>query len=193
MKKIMTMALCLATTTAVAETDLAVFAENSQAKGWGLFGESPAMFEAKVVDLLCEVTGDCADNCGDGRRQLGLLRTLDDVLVFPNKNSQTSFNGAWADLLPYCNQVVEVDGLLIEDDLTGAKNVYLVQSIRESGAEEWVKANNWTKVWAENHPEADGKGPWFRRDPRVLAEIAAEGYFGLGAEREAELKAELFE
>lgn len=156
------------------------FSEGSTARSWNLYAEVPAKFEAKVVDILCTVAGDCANQCTDGR-QLGLLRTADDVLVFPNKNTQTSFNGAAPDLLGYCGQTVTVDGLLIEDeDIPGAKNIYQLQTIQEAGAEEAKKANQWTKIWAKKHPEAKGKGPWFRRDPRVLAEIASEGYLGLG-------------
>ncbi len=169
------------------------FEEGSEAKTWNLYAEQPARFEATVVDILCELTGDCPDNCGDGSRQLGLVRTVDDVLVFPNKNSQPAFTGAVQELLPYCAQEVEVDGLLLEDDYVGAKNIYLVQRIRALDSEDWVKANSWTKRWAENHPEAAGKGPWFRRDPRVLAEIAREGYFGLGLEQDEEIKDFLFE
>ena len=60
--------------------------------------------------------------------------------------------------------------------------MYLLQKIRESATEDWVKANRWTKDWAAANPEAKGKGPWFRRDPRVLAEIEAEGYLGLGTD-----------
>ena len=43
------------------------------AEGWGIEHETETRVEAKVVDLLCEVTGECTDNCGDGKRQLGLL------------------------------------------------------------------------------------------------------------------------
>ena len=169
------------------------FSEGSEARPWDLIGEQPARFEAKVVDILCELTEDCADNCGNGNRQLGLLRSIDNVLVFPNKNSQPAFTGAVQELVPYCNQVIEVDGLLIEDEFVNATNIYLLQRILPPGAEEWVRANSWTKVWAENHPEAAGKGPWFRRDPRVLAEIAREGYFGLGLARDEEIKDEWFD
>ena len=42
------------------------------AKEWGIDGEEVVRADATVVDLLCEVTGNCADNCGDGKRQLGL-------------------------------------------------------------------------------------------------------------------------
>ncbi|MEM6408650.1 MAG: hypothetical protein AAF700_09555 [Pseudomonadota bacterium] len=156
------------------------FSANSNARSWGLFGESLATFEAEVVDILCTVAGDCANQCADGR-QLGLVRTADNQLIFPQKNSQTSFNGAATDLLPYCGKTVDVDGLMIEDeDTPGATNIYQIQFIKEAGAEEWQKANTWTKGWAAKHPEAKGKGPWFRRDPRVLAAIEANGYLGLG-------------
>lgn len=49
------------------------YSAGSEAKSWNLLGEEKARFTAKVVDLLCELGGDCADNCGEGRRQLGLL------------------------------------------------------------------------------------------------------------------------
>lgn len=194
LKLLMSSALCLVTSTAFAqEADPWAFEEGSEAKSWNLFAEIPATFEATVVDLLCEVAGQCAEDCGGGKRQLGLLRSADGVLIYPNKNSQAAFTGASAELYPYCGQVVEVDGLILDDPDLGATNIYLLQTIRVAGETEWVKANQWTKVWAENHPEADGKGPWFRRDPRVLAEIAEEGYFGLGLEKDEELKAVIFE
>lgn len=158
------------------------FSEGSEARSWNLYAEQPARFEAKVVDILCELTGDCPGNCGDGKRQLGLLRAVDKVLVYPNKNSQPAFTGAALELAPYCGADVEVDGLMIDDPDLGAKNIYLVQKIRNLGEEEWVTANSWTKKWAEVNPDAEGKGPWFRRDPRINAMIAATGYLGLGLE-----------
>ena len=194
LKPILTAALCLTTTTAIAqEADPWAFSEGSEARSWNLYAEIPATFEATVVDLLCEVAGDCVDNCGDGRRQLGLLRSADNMLIFPNKNAQSSFNGATADLLPYCGQTVEVDGLILDDPDLGATNIYLVQTIRVAGESEWQRANRWTDAWAERNPDAAGEGPWFRRDPRVLAEIAKEGYFGLGLEKDEELKDIIFE
>ncbi|WP_295317403.1 hypothetical protein [Roseobacter sp.] len=157
------------------------FSEGSEAKTWNLYAEAPARFEATVVDILCELTGDCPQDCGDGMRQLGLVRTADNVMVLPMKNSQPAFTGAAAELAPFCNQVIEVDGLLIEDEDLGASNIYLVQRIK-AGDADWIKANTWTKKWAERHPEAAGKGPWFRRDPRVNEVIGREGYLGLGPE-----------
>ena len=181
--------LCLLATPTLAQD----FSEGSEARSWNLYAETPAFFEAKVVDITCEVTGDCAANCGDGSRQLGLVRVADDVLVYPNKNAQTGFQGAGIDLLPYCENVVEVDGLLLEDEDVGFKNIYQIQKIRAKGDAEWVKANSWTKAWDVKYPEAAGKGPWFRRDPRVKAHIAETGHLGLGAEADAALIKELFE
>jgi hypothetical protein len=156
------------------------FAEGSTAKSWNLYAEQNAFFKAKVVDPLCTLAGDCPDNCGDGKRQLALLRAVDDVMVLPLKNSQAAFTGAANELQPFCGKAVEVDGLLMEDEDLNAKNLYMIQKIRLVGAEKWTKANRKTKDWAKANPEAKGKGPWFRRDPRVKAEIASEGYLGLG-------------
>ena len=61
------------------------------------------------------------------------------------------------------------------------------------GDGETVKANRWSKVWAEDNPDAGGDGPWFRRDPAVQAELDEEGWFGLGLERDTEILKELFE
>ncbi len=167
------------------------FSEGSEARSWNLYAEVPARFEAKVVDVLCELSGDCPDNCGEGARQLGLIRTADDVMVLPMKNSQPAFTGAVAELAPFCGQVIEVDGLMIEDEDLNARNIYLVQRIK-AGEADWIKANTWTKSWAEAHPDAAGKGPWFRRDPRIKEVIASEGYLGLGLEADATYAEENF-
>jgi len=163
------------------------FAERSQAREWGLSGEEKATFTGKVVDITCELAGDCADNCGNGNRNLGIVREADNVLVLVMKNSQAAFNGAVEDLLPYCNKRVDVDGVLVGADEFVTAKFYMVQSIREAGAPEWSKANLWTKRWAEKNPNAttpsgSTKGPWFRRDPRVLKQLAKDGHFGLGLE-----------
>ncbi len=187
MKKLIALLAILASPAAAQD-----FSEGSEANPWNLYAETPARFEAKVVDLLCELTGDCATNCGDGRRQLGLLRSPDGILVYPNKNSQPAFTGAVVELAPFCGQQVEVDGLMIEDPELNVKNVYLVQKIRNVGDEEWTKAKQWTKVWADENPDAGGKGPWFRRDPRVNEMIAQDGYLGIGLEEDEKFIADWF-
>ena len=168
------------------------FSAGSEAESWNLYAEQPARFEAKVVDILCEIAGDCAADCGAGKRQLGLLRVADNALVYPNKNGQPVFSGAASELLPYCGQQVEVDGLMISDPDIGATNIYQLQKIRAAGAADWVKSNRWTKDWQAANPANTGKEPWFRRDPRVNARIAASGYLGLGLDTDKAFIAELF-
>jgi len=88
------------------------FSAGSNAKEYGFFDEEKATFSAKVVDILCELTGDCRDDCGAGNRHLGIVRDADDKLIMVLKNAQFSFNGPAEDLLPYCNKAVDVDGVL---------------------------------------------------------------------------------
>lgn len=181
MLKKITMLACLLALPAQAEEG--AFAAGSEAKSWNLTAQEKARFTARVVDVLCELTGDCPDACGGGTRQLGLLREADDVLVFPTKNGQPLFTGAATDLAPYCGKVIEVDGLLTGggEVSAGAAKVYQIQRLREVGGE-WARANRWTKEWAKRNPDATGRGPWYRRDPRITGEIARDGYLGLGPE-----------
>ena len=159
------------------------FSKDSQANSWNLYGEEKARFSGKVVDILCELAGDCTDSCGNGARQLGIIRSADDVLVPVLKNGQPLFNGAIPDLLPYCGETVEVDGLIIKDENTPGPGFYQIQLIRRDGEAEFRKANLWTKKWDEEHPELAGKkGQWFRRDPVIIKHIEKDGYFGLGEE-----------
>ncbi len=163
------------------------FSAGSKAKPWNLLGEEQATFSAKVVDVLCELTGDCPDNCGDGQRQLGLLRDADTALIMPMKNRQAAFTGAANDLLPYCGKAVDVDGLMVGDEDYTPVKYYMVQFIREAGARKWNKASRWTKDWNKANPDLKKvKGPWFRKDPRVKAKIAESGYLGLGLEIDKE-------
>jgi hypothetical protein len=156
------------------------FSEGSEARSWNLAWEEPARFEAQVVDMLCEVADDCANECGAGR-QLGLLRAADGVLTYPNKNNQGLFTGAAVDLAPFCGMQVEVDGLMIEDEYIGATNVYQVQMIRIVGDADWTTADGWTDAWAEANPDAAAQeGRWYRNDPRIAALLEAAGYLGTG-------------
>ena len=181
----------LAYTAFVLPTNAQDYSANSEAKTWNLYAEVPARFTATVTDPLCEFTGQCTPDCGAGRQQIVLIRQDDDVMVFPLKNNQPAFTGAAVELAPFCGQTVEVDGLMIDDPDIGATNVYLVQRMKPEGAD-WITANQWTKDWAARHPESEGKGPWFRRDPRVNAEIEAEGYLGLGPEVDGPFIADWF-
>ncbi len=157
------------------------FSAGSKAETLGLTGEQKATFSGKVVDILCELAGDCPGNCGDGNRNLGIVRTSDSKLVIVSKNAQFEFNGGVDDLLPYCGQTVDVDGLLLGDDPSVPGKIYMMQFVRRSGETEWTKAELWTSAWEKRNPAAKGEGPWYNRDPRVTKQIERSGYFGLGA------------
>ncbi len=175
----------LAATPALAEGE---FSAGSEAKSWSLMGEEMARFEGKVVDALCALTGDCPADCGAGKRQMGILRSADGRFLLVNKNGQPAFTGATVDLVPYCGQTVEVDGLLVGDrDVTpvlGDGKLFQVQTVRILGEGAAKKTNLWTKDWAERNSDVGGKGPWFRRDPEVMEQIEAHGRLGLGAEED---------
>lgn len=182
MKRIVVAVALLAASPALAEGD---FAAGSEAKSWGLAGEANAIFEATVIDALCYMTGDCLEDCGAGKRQMGVLRLDDDRFLLANKNGQPVFTGATVDLAPYCGQTVEVDGLLVGDPeitpgITGAK-LFQVQTVRVIDTDAVQKTNLWTQDWAKRNAAVGGDGPWYERDPNVAAEIEANGRLGLGA------------
>ena len=146
---------------------------------WGLPGEEVVRFEAKVVDILCELTGNCAEGCGAGRRQLGLL-TDEGRLVLPLKNF-TPFSGATAELTDFCGKRVVADGLF---STNRGHTIFALQFVKEAPDGKWRRANRFLPQWAEANGFAPG-GPeakqWFRNDPQVKAMIAADGVLGLGA------------
>lgn len=155
----------------------------SQAENWGLQNEEPAVLSGRIVDILCELTKDCPAECGAGKRQLGLV-TSGGRLVPVAKNSQPLFNGAVTDLLPYCQKLVEIDGLMTGNE---RHRVFQLQLIRQHGAQDWSKAELWTQEWRKQNPTlADRADEWFYHDPRVTKQINATGYLGLGpgADRE---------
>lgn len=168
------------------------YSVGSEATKWPLERAELARFEGTIVDILCEIAGDCPADCGGGKRQLGVLRKDDGALILATKNTQPIFTGAAVDLLPYCNQAVEVDGQLAGFDENTAK-IYQVQRIRRLDEAEFAKTNQFTKRWAERFPQAAGAGPWFQRDPRVIARIKAEGFLGIGPEAEQPFLADEFE
>lgn len=148
------------------------------AEAWGLPEEEVVRFEAKVVDILCELSGDCPAQCGGGNRQLGLLDTK-GVLVLPLKN-KVPFAGVVAELIDFCGKQVIADGLFSTN--RGYK-IFALQFVRAAPDGKWRGANRFTPKWAKqfgfaaNGPEAKR---WFEHDPRVNAIIKADGKLGLG-------------
>ena len=150
------------------------------AQKWGLPNEEAVRFDATVVDVLCQLTGDCPDNCGNGTRQLGLL---DDqgVLVIAMKNF-TPFTGASWELEDFCGKKVTADGLFTTNR---GYRIFAIQFVREAPDGKWRRANRFTGQWAEKNGVApDGKEAkqWFRNDPEVKRLIQEHGVLGLGTE-----------
>ncbi|HEY5597735.1 MAG TPA: hypothetical protein VIK47_02920, partial [Kiloniellales bacterium] len=148
------------------------------ADSWGLPNEEVARFEAKVVDVLCELAGDCPAACGAGKRQLGLLMD-DGALILPLKD-QVPFAGAADELTDFCGKRVVADGLFATN--RGHK-VFALQFVREAPDGKWQRANRFLPEWAAANG-VDAKSPaaqqWFRNDPQVKKLIAEQGKLGLG-------------
>ncbi len=147
------------------------------AREWGIDGEEIAKFEATPVDILCELTGDCPENCGAGTRLMG-LRTHDGTLIMAAK-SNTLFAGAVLDLAAWCGKRVEVDGLLIKAD---QMTFYMVQRLRVPGTRKWTNARAFAKAWAKENRQKNARR-WFRKDPLIKSVIKKYGPVGIpGAE-----------
>ncbi len=151
---------------------LLLCAQAQAAEPWNLQYEKVASFKAKVVDVLCELTGDCPENCGGGKRQLGLLKA-DGTLHLAVKGVN-DFAGAVNDLIPYCGKYIEVDGLLIKNPLA---TMYFLQRLRVSPSGKWVPATQFMKDWQAANPGI--KGLWFRNDPLVKEIITNDGVYGI--------------
>jgi len=148
------------------------------AESWGLPEEEKTRFEAKVVDVLCELTGDCTEQCGAGRRQLGLV-TDKGELILPLKNV-VPFAGATVELLEFCGKRVTADGLF---STNRGVRVFALQFVREAPDGEWRRANRFTGQWAAaNGVDAKSKAAqqWFRNDPAVMKVIERDGKLGIG-------------
>ena len=164
---------------------LAVLSPAAQAgEKWGLPGEEIVRFEAKVVDVLCELSGDCPAKCGKGTRQLGLLND-EGRLILPMKN-QVAFAGAVDELIDFCAKRVVADGLMVTNR---GHTIMVLQFVREAPDGPWKRANRFTGKWAErNNVAADSKAAkrWFENDPRVKELVARDGKLGLGLDADKE-------
>ena len=140
-------------------------------EGVGAANETVVSFEAKVVDLACQLGATCPSDCGGGKRQLGLL-TKDGKLRAAVK-SATIFAGPVDDLLPFCGKSVTVDGVLVENPKL---TLYFVQGIREGSSGDFAATDAFEKRWvAANGPSEE----WFRNDPKVKEIIAKDGVLGI--------------
>jgi hypothetical protein len=152
------------------------------AESWGLPNEEEARFEAKVVDLLCELTGDCPADCGAGKRQLGLLMD-DGKLVLTNKDA-APFAGTVDELIDFCGKRVQADGLF---STNRGYTFFALQYVRELPDGKWRRANRFVPKWAAANgvdAKSETAQQWFRNDPRVKTLIEKNGKLGIGLEAE---------
>jgi len=150
------------------------------AEEWGIEGEAKARFEAKVVDIACELSGNCPADCGGGKRQLGLLKD-DGTLLLVAKNFDI-FAGATVDLIGFCNKRIVADGLMIQ---TKHMPLFALQFKRLAPDGKWSRANWFAKEWSKANGGKEG-GQWFRHDARVKSELEAGGVFGIPGLKPAE-------
>lgn len=143
------------------------------ADGWGIEGEKVVRYDAKVVDILCELTGDCPANCGGGKRQLGLLKP--DGTLWPVVKNNDPFAGAADDLIAFCGKMVTADGLEIHNP---KMKIFQLQFKRLAPDGKWSRANQFTKNWAKRNKTDDGSG-WIWEDKTVNELIAKDGVLGV--------------
>jgi hypothetical protein len=142
------------------------------ADSWNLPGEEVSRFDAKAVDVMCVLTGDCPADCGGGRRVMGLLRDSGE-LVLATKNAGP-FTGTAHDLAPFCGQTVTADGLFT---INYGVKTFALQFVRPQGGE-WRGANAFIREWAaaRNLTTKDDKAKqWFRNDEMIGALIEEQG------------------
>lgn len=143
----------------------------SAADGWGIQNEKIVEIEATVVDIACSLRNDCPNNCGDGKRQLGLV-TKEGKLHIAVKGA-TNFAGAVRELLPHCGKSIFADGLLIENP---AMTIFMVQNLRLTKNDKLMPATAFEAEWSKAHGKTE---EWFRADPLVKQVIEADGVFGI--------------
>ena len=122
------------------------------AEEWGIEHEKIARFEAKVVDIACELSGDCPANCGGGKRQLGLLKD-DGTLILPVKNVDI-FAGAVNDLIGFCQKRIVADGLLINNPKIP---LFALQFKKLAPDGKWSRADQFGKDWSKANGGTDGR------------------------------------
>ena len=156
--------------TMAANAVLSAFSSLAQtADEWGIEGEKVVRYDAKVVDILYELSGDCPANCGGDKRQLGLLK--DDGTLWPVVKNNDLFAGAVDDLIEYCGKKITADGLEIHN---AKMKIFQLQFKRLAPDGKWNRANWFTRNWSKRNGGEDGVG-WIWEDKTVQALIAKDG------------------
>lgn len=148
---------------------------------WPVTNAQESEITGTVVDVLCELNGNCVDDCGSGKRQLA-IKTEDSRTVLVSKNL-TNYTGAVVELSPFCDQVVDLNGLFTEH--RGVR-FFQVQNVRPSGGQ-WQRATGYLQAWSERtgRPLSEANN-WQENDERVQEIIERDGVLGLGQEADQE-------
>ena len=143
---------------------------------WGISGVEVAELSGEVVDVLCEISSNCTDQCGAGSRQLGIKTKEGMVLIAKDLNFYT---GGVEELWPFCNQQIVVNGLFTESAST---RMFQIQNVREPDGE-WMTTTRFLQTWADrNGKTIEEAAQWYRHDERVKAVLERDGVLGLGLE-----------
>ena len=146
---------------------------------WGISGVEVAEFSGEVVDVLCELSGNCTDECGAGTRQLGIKTSQGTVLIAKDVNY---YSGAAEELWPFCNQELTVNGQFTESLNT---RVFQIQNVRKPNGP-WMKTQRFLETWAETNDESLAVAKdWYYHDKRVNAILEKDGRLGLGQEADS--------
>ncbi len=141
------------------------------ADAWGIEHEKVVELTGRVVDIACTLKGDCPPNCGDGKRQLGLLAA--DGKLRAVVKGPVDFAGPVRDLVAFCGRSVQVDGLLVENP---AIHIVQIQNIREKAEQPWARALAFEIDWQAKNGKAE---EWYREDKVVKEVIGADGVYGV--------------
>jgi hypothetical protein len=150
-------------------------------ESWPITAAEKSQFSGKVVNIQCELGGNCAEQCGQGTQQLAVKSNKTGTVLIAKNLS--NYSGAADELWRFCDQQVELNGLFTEH--RGVR-FFQIQNVRAKGGE-WQRANQFLSDWAER----GGKTPlqaqnWHEHDDRVKAIIERDGRLGLGPQADQE-------
>lgn len=145
----------------------------------GVNDEKPLTTTGQVVDINCQLTGNCPAHCGEGKRQLGILS--DTGTLYLAAKSAAIFAGAVTDLLPFCGQKIEIDGSTTTQFGTTLLYIERLRPSKTANAA-WMPADGFIRAWAVRHklsatdPKAD---EWYRHDATIQGVIKTRGRLGV--------------
>ena len=148
---------------------------------WPITAADEQLLSGEIVDVLCDLSGNCAEDCGAGSRQLAIKdEQAGTVLVAKNL---TTYTGAVDELSQFCGDVVEINGLFTTH---AGVRIFQVQNFREPGGS-WKKAREYSQAWAARSGQPVSRArKWYFSDERVDAILEADGRLGLGPEADEE-------